>query len=353
MSHLVCSDLEVVQAIADQRLVVWASSKSDHPPEHQPIAALAQQTVAAIGSQNSDDVAEVVSWLAERDHHATAVNAHSPRQRHDVELQVASFSVADDVAAALSELGFERWEHWTGAAGTSFGRHAEQLTVARTRDHSFVLRIRWGTARAPGRLTRVFRPTHGDWDMVALPRPLWRAYSLVRPVRLILERLGRRDRHKSGLGPFLATPASLIPALFEVGEVSADDVVADIGCGDGRLVTEAASQFGCRGIGIEQDAELAERARERARAAGVDHLVTIEHADARTIDLGAVTVALVFLPMDVVPAVVHHTLAALPAGARLVLHEQTPLPNELAVPPEQSVAVIAENAVTITHRWIA
>jgi SAM-dependent methyltransferase len=343
----------VIRATADQRLAAWASSQSDHRPEHQPVAQAVQLTLATIGSQNSDDVAEVLSWLAARDHHATAVNADDPRQRHDVEVRVASFSNADEIATALSEFGFERWERWTGAAGESFRRHADQLTVARTRDHSFVLRLRWGATHAPGRLTRVFRPTRGDWDMVALPLRLWRAYSLVRPLRLLLERLGLRDPHESGLGPFLATPASLMPALFDVAEIGPDDVVVDIGCGDGRLVAAAASQFGCRGIGVEQDANLVDLARERARSTGVDHLVTIEHADARAVDLSEGTVALVFLPMDVVPAVVTQTLAALPTGARLVIHEQTPLPSNLAVPPDRSVAVIAENAITIAHRWTA
>jgi hypothetical protein len=115
-------------------------------------------------------VSEVVSWLAERGHHATAANAGGLKRRHDVELHVASFSAAGEVAAAPCELGFERWERWIGAAGESFGHHADQITVARTRDHSFVLRIRCG------------------WDMTTLPRPLLRAYSLVRSVRLLLER---------------------------------------------------------------------------------------------------------------------------------------------------------------------
>ncbi|MFT6292859.1 MAG: tRNA A58 N-methylase Trm61 [Ilumatobacter sp.] len=142
-----------------------------------------------------------------------------------------------------------------------------------------------------------------------------------------------------------------MPALFDLAKISADDVVIDIGCGDGRLVSAAATQFGCRGIGVERDGDLVELARERVRSFGVEDLITIEHGDARSIDLSDVTVALVFLPMDVVPDVVTETLAALSPGARLVIHEQTPLPANLGVPPERSVAVIAHDAITIAHRW--
>ncbi len=70
--------------------------------------------------------------------------------------------------------------------------------------------------------------------------------------------------------------------------------VLDIGCGDGRLVSAAATQFGCRGIGVERDGDLVELARELVRSGGVDDLVTIEHGDARSVDLSDVTVALVF-----------------------------------------------------------
>ena len=77
----------------------------------------------------------------------------------------------------------------------------------------------------------------------------------------------------------------------------------------------------------------------------------IEHGDARDADLSTVTVAFMFLPMNVAVELVAGTLAQLPLGARLVLHEQTPLPDSMSPRPDSSDAVIASDAVTIAHVW--
>jgi SAM-dependent methyltransferase len=187
--------------------------------------------------------------------------------------------------------------------------------------------------------------------MVRLPPRLWRAYSVARPIRLVLERLGLRDPHAAGLGPFLSTPASLIDPLFELAQLRADDTLLDIGCGDGRLAIAAAQVVGCRAIGVEHDADLVERARRAASGAGVGDRVSIRHGDGRDADLSAVTVAFMFLPMDVVVDVVADTLERLPVGARLIAHEQTPLPPTMSPRPDASHAVIARDAVTVAHVW--
>ena len=200
-------------------------------------------------------------------------------------------------------------------------------------------------------LRSVFRPTEGDWTMVQLPQPLWRAYSLVRPLRLVLERVGGRDPHAAGLGPFLSTPHSLIDPLFGLTRLGPDDTLLDIGCGDGRLTIAAADDVGCNAIGIEHDADLVERARDAATARGVAERVTIRHGEARAADLSEVTVAFMFLPMDVVVDLVADTLDRLPVGARLIVHEQTPLPDSMSPRPDSSHAVIAGDAVTVAHVW--
>jgi hypothetical protein len=343
------ADPDVVAAVTGQRLATWSTS------EESDIAVAAASTCATIGKQVADDAADVVAWLASRGHTVTVDLAPRPRQRHDVRVEVSSFDEADAVARLLGERGFERWDRWTGAAARSFRAHAEQITVARTEGHSFVLRLRWrpapGGSRVRQLLRSVFRPTEGDWTMVQLPQPLWRAYSLVRPLRLVLERIGRRDPHAAGLGPFLSTPHSLIDPLFTLAQLGVGDTLLDIGCGDGRLAIAAAQDIGCRAVGVEHDAELVERARAAANVDGVADRVTIEHGDTRNADLSGITVAFMFLPMDVVVELVGETLEQLPVGARLIVHEQTPLPDSMSPWPDSSHAVIARDAVTVAHMW--
>lgn len=343
------ADPDVVAAVTSQRLAAWSTSGASDA------GAAATSTCSTIGKQVADDAAEVANWLVSQGHSVSVDTETRPRQRHDVRVEVSSFDEADVVATLLVDRGFERWDRWTGAAARSFRAHAEQITVARTSGHTFVLRLRWGCAPGGNRAIRllrsVFRPTEGDWTMVQLPQPLWRAYSLVRPIRLALERIGRRDQHAAGLGPFLSTPLSLIDPLFALAQLGTADTLLDIGCGDGRLAIAAAKSAGCSAVGVEHDAGLVARARAAVSEHDVADRVTIEHGDARDADLSTVTVAFMFLPMNVVAELVAETLDQLPVGARLIVHEQTPLPDSLAPRPDSSHAVIAHDAVTVAHVW--
>jgi hypothetical protein len=79
--------------------------------------------------------------------------------------------------------------------------------------------------------------------------------------------------------------------------------------------------------------------------------VSIRHGDARDTDLSEVTVAFMFLPMGVVGEIAADTLDRLPNGARLIVHEQNPLPDSMTPEPDTSHAVIAADAVTVAHVW--
>lgn len=342
-------DPEVIKAITGRRLATWAARGDSE------ISSAAMRTCTTIGTQVAADMAEIVSRLSDRGLDIEVDDAAERRQRHEFTLDVTSVEVALRVADALADEDFERWDRWSGAAERSFLRHAGQLTLARTQEHTLVIRVRWRRSpevnRARALLRSLFRPTRGDWTMVSLPPPLWRLYSLVRPVRLVLERTGRRDRYASGLGPFLSTPRSLLDPLLELAGVGPDDTLLDVGCGDGRLVLAAAETIGCRAIGIEIDARLVERARVSAAESGLDGRVEVVCGDARDVDLTAITAVFMFLPVDAVTDLVGPTLERLARGATLIVHEQTALPQSMRPRPDSSHAVIAVDAVTVAHVW--
>src|SRR6188768_1654935 len=79
--------------------------------------------------------------------------------------------------------------------------------------------------------------------------------------------------------PFVPTPQPIVDLMLRMAEVKKSDVVYDLGCGDGRLVTLAATTFGARGVGIEIDPELVARAKKTAAAAKVEHLVEFRLGD--------------------------------------------------------------------------
>lgn len=92
-----------------------------------------------------------------------------------------------------------------------------------------------------------------------------------------------------------STPLRVFSAALALVDVAAGDVLYDVGCGDGRLLIEAATRFGVRAVGIEIDAERVRQARESAEAAQVAHLVTIHHGNALEFDLSNATVIFLFL----------------------------------------------------------
>jgi SAM-dependent methyltransferase len=97
------------------------------------------------------------------------------------------------------------------------------------------------------------------------------------------------------LAPFVPTPQDVVERMLELAAVTKDDVVYDLGCGDGRLVITAAKKYGARGVGIDIDPERIAESQANAKAAGVEHLVTFRLQDALTADVTPATVVTLYL----------------------------------------------------------
>jgi tRNA G37 N-methylase Trm5 len=97
------------------------------------------------------------------------------------------------------------------------------------------------------------------------------------------------------LGRFEPTPIEVVERMLQLANVTADDVVYDLGSGDGRIVILAATRYGARSVGVEIDPQLVELSRREAKRNRVDHLVTFINADALTVDVSAASVVTLFL----------------------------------------------------------
>lgn len=95
--------------------------------------------------------------------------------------------------------------------------------------------------------------------------------------------------------PFVATPPDVVDRMLALAGVTSNDVVYDLGCGDGRIVIAAALKFGARGVGVDIDPELVARAQAEARAAGVADRATFAVQDAMTVDVTPATVVTLYL----------------------------------------------------------
>jgi hypothetical protein len=120
---------------------------------------------------------------------------------------------------------------------------------------------------------------------------------------------------------FIPTPADVVKAMLEMAEVTANDVVYDLGSGDGRIVIAAVKDFGAaRGVGIELDPLHVLEARVYARQLGLHERIEFRQQDLFETDLREATVVALYLLPAINARLRPKLLSELRPGARVVSH---------------------------------
>jgi SAM-dependent methyltransferase len=117
--------------------------------------------------------------------------------------------------------------------------------------------------------------------------------------------------------PFTATPQPIVESMLQLARVGPDDVVFDLGSGDGRMPIIAAQTYHARGVGIELVPELVERSRRIAQDGEVSDRVRFVEGDLFDADLSEATVVMLYLSTDV-NAKLEARLRRLRPGTRIV-----------------------------------
>jgi SAM-dependent methyltransferase len=120
--------------------------------------------------------------------------------------------------------------------------------------------------------------------------------------------------------PYVPTPPSVVDAMLELAQVKKGEVVYDLGCGDGRIVIEAAKRYGARGVGIDIDPQRVEEARENAKAAGVADRVQFRQQDLFETDFREANVVTLYLLQAINLRLRPILLKQLKPGTRIVSH---------------------------------
>jgi LEA14-like dessication related protein len=118
---------------------------------------------------------------------------------------------------------------------------------------------------------------------------------------------------------YVATPQDVVDKMLEMAEVKKDDLVYDLGCGDGRIVVTAAKRYGCRAVGFDLDPRRIEESLQNVQKNNVGHLVTIEQKDIFTLDLSQADVITLFLLSRLNVKLIPQ-LEKLKPGSRIVSH---------------------------------
>lgn len=119
---------------------------------------------------------------------------------------------------------------------------------------------------------------------------------------------------------WVTTPERMIRRMLQLADTTKDDVVIDLGAGDGRIPIYAAKHFGARGIAVELEENLVQVAREAARREGVADRVTVIKQDLFEADLSTATVFALFISPGVMQRLKPRFLALKP-GTRIASHQ--------------------------------
>jgi SAM-dependent methyltransferase len=119
---------------------------------------------------------------------------------------------------------------------------------------------------------------------------------------------------------FVATDLTIVNAMLTLAGVTRDDVVYDLGCGDGRIVIAAAKEFGARGVGVDLDPQRIREAQENAVRAGVADRVKFRVEDVFDTDIQSATVVTLFLSPELNARLRPKLTSQLKPGTRIVSH---------------------------------
>ncbi|MBE9126495.1 MULTISPECIES: class I SAM-dependent methyltransferase [unclassified Coleofasciculus] len=120
---------------------------------------------------------------------------------------------------------------------------------------------------------------------------------------------------------FLPTSGEVVAAMLALAGVSSDDILYDLGSGDGRIAIAAAKEFGTRGVGIDIDPVRIRQAKKNAKQAGVSYRVEFRQQDLFESDFSEATVVTLYLlphlNLKLRPKLFHQ----LKPGTRVVSHD--------------------------------
>lgn len=108
--------------------------------------------------------------------------------------------------------------------------------------------------------------------------------------------------------------------MLEVAKVTKDDVVYDLGCGDGRIVVSAAKKLGAKGVGFDLDPERVKDANENVKGANVGSLVSIKQENVFSVDLTPASVVTLYLLPEINVKLIPQ-LEKMRPGSRIVSHD--------------------------------
>ncbi|MGA3325256.1 MAG: methyltransferase domain-containing protein [Terriglobia bacterium] len=141
--------------------------------------------------------------------------------------------------------------------------------------------------------------------------------------------------------PYVPTPQDIVDKMLELAKVTSDDVVYDLGSGDGRIVITAAQKLGAHAVGVEINPDLYRQSSNRIKELGLDDRAHIVCEDMFDVSLSRATVVTLYLLTSFNEKLRPKLERQLHSGARIVCHD-------FHIPgwdPEKVVDVTSKNGI--------
>lgn len=165
---------------------------------------------------------------------------------------------------------------------------------------------------------------------------------------------GAGDEKKNTVKPkyanltYVPTADEVILEMFKMGKIGKDDVIFDLGCGDGRILYMAAKKYGTRGVGLDINPDRIVEAMDQAKKYDVGTLVEIRHGDAlKPKDIGDATVVALYMFPEFMNLWLPIAKEKLKPGTRILSHDYQF--SDWA--PDQTVTVRSSTREHKVHMW--
>ena len=148
--------------------------------------------------------------------------------------------------------------------------------------------------------------------------------------------------------PYVPSKPEVVATMLRMAKVTKDDLLYDLGCGDGRIVITAAELYGTHGVGIDIDPVRIQESKENAAKANVGHLVKFQEQDLFKADFHEATVVSLYLLTSVNLRLRPNLLAQLRPGTRIVSHNYA---MDTWKPDDSAIVMVNETTHNV-YLWI-
>lgn len=96
-------------------------------------------------------------------------------------------------------------------------------------------------------------------------------------------------------GLFIPLPMGTVRKILKLDKIRKNDILYDLGCGDGRIIISAAKEYGIKSVGIEKNSFLAWFCKNRIRKNKLEDKIKVIKGDIFNQNLSKATIVVMYL----------------------------------------------------------